>query len=112
MTEYIIDLENFRTSNRKIKSKVFTGRDRGEDVRTNSHIDDIFNIYDKVIVKIPDEIYSITPSFLEEFFKNVVKEHGKEESLRKIEFQGIYDIEQPLQEAIKRIMQPKTGLER
>ena len=109
---YTIDLDKYRTSNRKAKSRVFTGRDRGEDVRENSHIDDFFDMFDKIIIKIPNDIFSITPSFLEEFLLHVVKKHSKEECLRKLEFVGEYDIHQALEEAIERILQDKTGLEK
>mgnify|MGYP006373383329 FL=1 len=38
----IIDLEQYRTQIGSTKSKVFTGRDRGEDVRKRSMIDEVF----------------------------------------------------------------------
>ena len=77
-TNNIIDLENYRTQLGSVKSRVFTGRDRGEDVRKRSNIDKIFNDNEIVIIKIPNDVYSITPSFLEQFFYNVVKKYGKE----------------------------------
>lgn len=108
----IIDLGDYRTSNRKTKSRVFTGRDRGEDVRESSHLDDFYHLKDKVIIVIPDDIFSITPSFLEEFLTNIVLEDGKDKCLSKIEFQGRYNIKIALEEAIERILQKKTGLQR
>ena len=44
MKTNIINLENYRTQLGNVKSKVFTGRDRGLDVREKSHIDELFNV--------------------------------------------------------------------
>lgn len=43
MSKAIINLEDFRSEDKikHIKSKVFTGRDRGEEVRKKSKIDDL-----------------------------------------------------------------------
>lgn len=68
MKTNIINLENYRTQLGNVKSKVFTGRDRGLDVREKSHIDELFNECEKVKFVIPNDIFSITPSFLEELF--------------------------------------------
>ena len=76
MKTNIINLENYRTQLGNVKSKVFTGRDRGLDVREKSHIDELFNECEKVKFVIPNDIFSITPSFLEELFFNVVKVYG------------------------------------
>lgn len=109
MTE--IDLEKYRTSNKTTKSKVFTGRDRGKVVRENSGIDNKFATTDSLRIKVPDDIFSITPSFLEEFLFNIVRDFGKETVLEKLRFEGKYDIHQSLDEAIDRILQKKNGLE-
>lgn len=111
-TNNIIDLENYRTQLGSVKSRVFTGRDRGEDVRKRSNIDKIFNDNEIVIIKIPNDVYSITPSFLEQFFYNVVKKYGKEVFLQKIKWENNgYNIDGPLDEAIDRIINDKTGLD-
>ena len=103
---YTIDLGKFRV----IGSKVFTGRDRGENVRKNSALDSNERNYPKIKVVVPDDIYSINPSFLEEFFVNVVQKLGKEEFLEKFEFEGKYNIQKPLNEAIDRILRKKTAI--
>ena len=62
---------------------------------------------------IPNDIFSITPSFLEELFFNVVKVYGKEKLYEKLDLEGnIYDLHEPLNEAIDRILQRKTGLDK
>lgn len=109
----IIDLEDFRTQIGNIKSKVFTGRDRGEDVRERSRLNDLFEQYDKVKLIIPKGIYSITPSFLEELFRNIVEKNGRSIIEQKLELEtNGYDLQSPLEEAIERILQHKTGLDK
>lgn len=113
MKTNIINLENYRTQLGNVKSKVFTGRDRGLDVRLKSRIDALFDEYDKVKLIIPADIFSITPSFLEELFFNVVKKHGKNVLYNKLDLEGnVYDLHDPLDEAIDRILQHKTGLDK
>lgn len=94
-------------------SKVFTGRDRGEEVRDKSKIDELFEKYHTISVIIPQGTFSITPSFLEEFFVNIVTKYGVE-NFRKnvhIETNG-YILDSQLEEAINRILQRKTGIDR
>lgn len=104
-----INLESFRAKN----AKVFTGRDRGEAVRKDSKIGAIEGEFDEVHFIIPDNIYSINPSFFEELFFDVVQKLGKEEFLNKFKFEslGDYDYERPLYEAIDRILRKGTGLD-
>lgn len=109
----IIYLEDFRITIGKVKSKVFTGRDRGEEVRKASNIDEIYKQYGTVKVIIPSDIFSITPSFLEEFFYNIVTNFGLDEFRKNviIEPNG-YKIEIPLEEGIQRILQRKTAIDK
>jgi restriction endonuclease Mrr len=110
-----INLEDFRVKDTRkgIISKVFTGRDRGKKVREDSKIDLIEEKCDSVEIIIPDNIYSINPSFFEELFVNVVKKLGKEKFLEKFTFisEGDYDCNKPLNEAIDRILRSKTALD-
>ena len=109
----IINLEDFRVigSDGTI-SKVFTGRDRGADVRAASKIDTIEKQYNEVKIIIPDNIYSINPSFFEELFVNVVRKLGKDDFLKKFKFssEGEYKYEKPLLEALTRILRNKTAI--
>jgi len=103
-----IHLEDFRAPG----SKVFTGRDRGEYVRKESKLDEIESKYSEVNIIIPDNLYSINPSFFEELFINAVSSLGKEGFLKKFHFESIgnYNYEKPLNEAIIRILRTKTAL--
>lgn len=109
MNNATIDLENFKT----IGSKVFTGRNRGIDVRNESKIDQLEGKSIKIVIKIPEDIRSINPSFLEEFLLNVVSKLGKQKFYEKFEFQNQskrYDIATDLDEAIDRILRNENAL--
>jgi hypothetical protein len=108
-----INLEDYRVIGKDGKiAKVFTGRDRGEDVRIASRIDEVEDKYDSLKIIIPDNIYSINPSFFEELFVNVVLKLGKEEFRNKFIFESIgdYNFERPLAEAIARILRKNTSI--
>lgn len=110
----IINLEDFRSHDKNRISKVFTGRDRGEYVRQQSKIDELESRYDKVKIIIPDNVYSINPSFLEEFLVNVVQKLGRDAFLEKFEFvaEGDYEYAKPLSQAIDRILKNNTALDK
>lgn len=110
----MINLEDYRVKIGKKISKVFTGRDRGKEVRKKSRIDELEKSFDEVYVVIPDNVYSINPSFLEEFLVNVVTKLGKEAFLKKFHFtsEGNYEIEMPLNQAIDRILKNKTAIDK
>ena len=105
---YNIDLQDFRTPG----SKVFTTRPRGVDVRKKSQIDSVEPNYDKITIIIPNDISSINPSFLEEFFENVVMKLGETGFYQKFSFinEGRYKIENDLSEAIDRILREESAL--
>ena len=103
MKTCIINLEDYRTVNGSQKSRVFTGKDRGREVRKKSHLDKLYAANDVIEIIIPDDIFSITPSFLEEFIFNIIKKYGKDEVIAKLNFIGSYNITEPLYEAIDRI---------
>lgn len=93
-------------------AKVFTGRDRGESVREKSNIDEIEKNFSQVNIIIPDNIYSINPSFFEELFTNVVIKLGRKNFFEKFKFisSGNYPYSKPLNEAIDRILRKKTAI--
>ena len=107
-TNNVIDLKDFQTSG----SRVFTGRDRGIEVREASKIDLIESQNDEVIVKIPSDIGSVNPSFLEEFLFSVVVKLKPNNFFKKFKFinEGRYKITNDLQEAVDRILREETAL--
>jgi hypothetical protein len=109
MKESIIDLETYRTKG----SKVFTGRDRGIEVRSASVINELEETSTKIIIKVPSDIMSINPSFLEEFLFNVVTKLGKDEFYKKFLFESVgsrYDVATDLEEAVERILRNENAL--
>lgn len=111
--ENVINLERYRVKIDGKVSKVFTGRDRGMLVRKESKIDSIEERFETVHVIIPDNVYSINPSFFEELFVNVVRKLGKDGFLKKFNFksEGHYKYETPLMEAIDRILRNNNALQ-
>lgn len=107
-TTYNIDLQTFRTPT----AKVFTGRPRGRKVRESSRIDELEPQYDKITVSIPNDISSINPSFLEEFFQNVILKLGESGFNEKFSFinEGSYKVTVDLQEAVERILREENAL--
>lgn len=104
----IINLQDYRTPG----SRVFTGRDRGIEVREASKIDFLEKESDEITIIIPDDIGSINPSFLEEFLLNVVVKLQPDKFFKKFSFQnnGRYKITNDLQEAVERILREETAL--
>lgn len=109
MRQHTIDLENYRTPG----AKIFTGRDRGEEVRESCKIDDYADVYDIIEIVIPDNLFSINPSFFEELFVNVVSKYKEDGFYQKFKFtnKGSYPYEKPLREAINRILRESTALD-
>lgn len=103
-----IDLNDFRTTG----SKVFTGRAKGGEVRKGSKIDELEAKNDEVEILIPTDIYSINPSFLEEFLVNVVSKLGENGFKNKFKFvnEGDYKIIKDLEEAVERILREENAL--
>jgi hypothetical protein len=108
MIKNTINLEEYRTQG----SRVFTGRDRGIDVRLRSNINKIEAESGKISIIIPNDIGSINPSFLEEFLFDVVVKLKYEAFFAKFSFEcgGRYKIENDLQEAVERILREETAL--
>lgn len=112
MAKTTINLEKYRVKANGVKAKVFTGRDRGAEVRTASKIDLLETQYDNIEIVVPSDIYSINPSFFEEFLRNVVNKIGKEQFLKRFSLrsEGGFDYTTKLLEAIDRILNSKTAI--
>lgn len=113
-TTATINLEDYRAVDkaRNLKAKVFTGRDRGAMVRKESNINLLMEKYDSVEIIIPNDIYSINPSFFEELFFTVVTKLGKERFMSKIKLVplGEYTFDEELVEAVDRILSNTTAI--
>lgn len=104
----VIDLNKYKAEG----SKVFTGRDRGQSVREKSKIDSLAEQSGNIQIIVPEDIYSINPSFLEEFLVNVVQSLGKVGFWKKfsLENKGEYKVDKDLNEAIDRILRTNNAL--
>lgn len=109
MNIYRFELEKYRIPG----SKIFTGRDIGLDIKKKSKINSIFENNDLIEFIIPDNLFSINPSFFEELFIDIVLKFGKETFFKKMKFEslGKYQYQKPLNEAIDRILREKTALD-
>ncbi len=104
-----INLNTYRTHG----ARIFSGRDRGKQVREESRLDEIVSSTTDIIeIVVPEDTITINPSFLEEFFKNVVKLLGKENFYSRFKFinNGEYQIKPNLETAIERILRKRNAL--
>ena len=108
--DILIDLKDHRTAG----ALVFTGRDRGMEVRKDSNLDELEPKAEHITVRIPEDTFSINPSFLEEFFRNVVKRLGANGFWQKFRFEnkGEYKVKDNLELAIERILRKSSALSR
>ena len=95
----IVDLKNY--IDRKV---VLTGYSYGVLVRRRTGIDKIEKNNENIKIIIPKNIYSITPSFFEGLFINIIKKIGKEEFKNRFIFISDYNYTKSLNESIYRIL--------
>ena len=100
--DHILDLKEYRTPG----AKVFIGRDRGVAVREASRIDMLAKEKERITIRVPENVYSVGVSFLEEFLCNVVTSLREEGFKDKIKFDnpGPYKIENDVNEAVRLIL--------
>ena len=105
-----INLNNYRAINNGKVSRVFIGRDIGKYVRVSSQIDRMESLYDVIKIIIPKDVYSITPSFLEEFLVNIFRKLGMKRFFEKVKFisESGYQYESSLFETAERILSGKS----
>lgn len=108
MSNITINIGDYRT----FGARIYTGRDRGEEVRNKSKINKIIESYDQIEIIVPDDIITINPSFLEELFRDVVIKLGKTAFYDKFKFTclGPYKIESNLDTAVERIIRKNSSL--
>lgn len=98
----IIDLEDYRNED----ANVFTGNELGVQVKEASDIVQKEIEYEKIEILVPEDVYSVNPTFLEEFLRPVVEKLGREYFYKKFHFKclGPYEIDADLSEAVERIL--------
>jgi hypothetical protein len=117
MNSLNLNLGDFRSVSRDgKKSKVYTGRDRAKAVLEssglNTFVDNIEGDF-QLTISIPDDIFSINPSFFEELLYPIVNRVGREAFYSNVKFinLGNYNYKKPLDEAVSRILRSSTGLD-
>lgn len=108
MDNFNLYMGNYRTQG----ARIFTGRDRGKQVREQVDLLNLITKNEKISITIPEDIITINPFFLEEFFYEVVVKLGKEGFYNKFEFisKGKYKIESNLETAVDRILRKNSSL--
>jgi hypothetical protein len=90
---------------------VFTGRTRGESLRTRLHVERLDDASTAVEVKIPDTTYSISSSFILGLFgKSVVKAGSKEAFYEKYHFTSNSMFKSIVDSCVTRALQDKSLL--
>jgi hypothetical protein len=93
----------------QIEGPVYTGRDRGELLRTNLQLDQYDAVQDDVVVRIPDETYSISSSFFLGLFGPSVVRYGSREAFyNKYKFTATEFIRGILDGHVARALQDKN----
>ncbi len=97
----VINLEDFVGEDKH----VLVGREKGRKARKESEIEEKARQYDNIRVIVPDGLYAVSPTFLEEFLRPVVQKLGKSGFYQKFNFehQGPYDITTDLKETVRRL---------
>lgn len=108
-----INLDDYRTIDKKrnVKSRVFSGRERGEEVRKKSRLDEYVKKRETIHIQVPNDIFSINPSFLEEFLSTAVKVFGKNKFSQYVIFDEPFKFKCQLDEAVDRIARSSTALD-
>ena len=88
--EITIDLDHYRTKG----VQVFAGRDRGKAVRKTVKVDDLDSSDYSVTVKIPEDTFAVTSSFILGLFGDSISKMGE------VRFRDKYRFEGPSQEII------------
>ena len=82
--ETTVDLDEYRTPG----VRVFAGRDRGTAVRKAAQLDQLDTEPFTVVVKVPEDVFSVNDSFLTGMFAPSIQQLGAEDFRSKYVFEG------------------------
>lgn len=88
----------------KSGSKVFSGRNRGAEVRHNLNLDNLDTNPDIIYIKIPKDTFSLNASFFLGTFGPSVRKLGKEGFNNKYKFECEDIIKQSIEDSIERAL--------
>ena len=99
---FTIDLQEFSTHS----SEDFKTGTHGTMVRIKSGLDTMEPYSDKIIIRIPADVISLSQAFLEELLENTIVKLREDEFLAKVQFErnGRYDITSDLKEVIEKVL--------
>lgn len=98
----IIDLAAYRSAG----TLVFAGRDRGKLVRSKARVDETDQGGEKVEVRVPEEIFSVTSSFFLGMFALSIQKLGEDAFRQHYVFTG-KDISEVIEDSIREAL--RTG---
>lgn len=101
----VINLDEYRSNG----SKVFAGRERGKLARQRAGLDQIDQTDTTVLVRVPEDIYSVNSSFFLGMFGPSIRRLGGEEFRRRFSFEG-KDISRVIEDGIKEALRSKAPL--
>src|SRR4051812_15699628 len=85
MAEVMFNLSDYKTTP---ESKVYSGRPRGELVRSQMELSRHDKAGDTVTIVIPEDTYSVNMSFFLGLFANTIRQIGKSEFYKRYRFEG------------------------
>ena len=86
----VIDLDDHRTGN----TPVLSGRQRGKEVRRSTRLDSEDESAQKIVVRVPDDVYLVASSFFLGMLGPSVRKLGETGFLERFDFEG------PINEAV------------
>lgn len=103
----VVDLSKYQSKD----SKVFSGRPYGEKLRKELMLDEYDDLDEKVIVKIPEDTFSMNSSFFLGLFSNSIRKLGELEFREKYNFECSELIMEDVDEGIKRALKNSNVLD-
>lgn len=95
-----INLSEFNTDN----PRALVGKENGFNTRHASKIDELAKNHEQIDIFIPNNVWAVNPSFLEELFRNAINTYGEEGFKDKFNFISHIDISADIEEAIDRVV--------
>ncbi len=101
----VIDLDEYRSNG----SKVFAGRERGKLARQRAGLDQSDQTDTAILVRVPEDIYSVNSSFFLGMFGPSVRRFGGEGFRQRFSFEG-KDISRVIDDGIKEALRTKSPI--
>lgn len=100
-----IDLDSYRDP----RSRIFSGRARGEQVRLAAKLPELDISTDRVEIHVPEDVFSVTSSFFLGMFRDSINTLGEEGFRKKFSFAG-KNIQRVVDESIREALKRSSPL--